>query len=160
MTTSRLTDLLTQALALSLAAACLILAGYKVLSLHNMENPPADMGLNFPEPKRKLITGDTILTDPMPTNAIGSATTEGAEGARVLQPYSNEAPIQDYRLLTVIDGVAFVEVLTLKGKQVMPLALGARLPGAGPVSRIEKRQGRWQLLAGDVRLVQDKPRPQ
>lgn len=157
MTKSRLTDLLTQALALGLAAACLFLAGYKVIALRNMENPPADMGLNFPEPKRKVITDDTILADPMPTNAVTRVGVDAVAGARVLQPYGSEAPIQDYRLLTVIDGVAFVEVLTLRGKQVMPLALGARLPGAGSVTQIEKRQGRWVLLAGEVKLVQEKP---
>lgn len=154
MNKSRFTDLLTQVLSLGLAAACLILAGYKVISLRNMENPPADMGLNFPEPKRKVITDEPVLVDPMPTNSTAEPESD-AEPPRVLQPYRAEAPIQDYRLLTVIDGVAFVEVLTLKGKQVMPIAIGSRLPGAGPVMRIDKRNGRWELVAGEVTLLSE-----
>lgn len=157
MNSSRFTDLLTQALVFCLAAACLGLAGYKVITLSNMENPPANMGLNFPVQKRKIITDDTILTDPMPTNTT-SRSGQGASGVpRILQPYSNEAPIQDYRLLTVIDGVAFVDVLTLQGKQVVPVAVGARLPGAGTVISIDKRQGRWELVAGDVKLTSARP---
>lgn len=156
MNKSRFTDLLTQALVFCLAAACLGLAGYKVIQLRSMENPPADLGLNFPAPKRKIISDDTILTDPMPTNTItrGSGMTRAP---RILQPYSDEAPIQEYRLLTVIDGVAFVEVLTLRGKQIVPVAAGARLPGAGTVEHIEMRQGHWELLAGGVKLTAVRP---
>ena len=151
MNKSRFTDLLTQVLSLGLAAGCLILAGYKVISLRNMENPPADMGLNFPEPKRKVITDEPVLADPMPTNSTAPPETDAAP-PRILQPYRAETPIQDYRLLTVIYGVAFVEVLTLKGREVVPVAVGSRLPGAGPVAHIEKRNGRWVLVAGEVTL--------
>ena len=57
---SKLTDILTYVLAVGLAAGCLAFAGHKVLILRAMENPPPDMGLNFPPAKRKVITDDTI----------------------------------------------------------------------------------------------------
>ncbi len=46
----KVTDLIAYALAFGLAAACLSFAGYKIVKLRGMENPPADMGLNFPSP--------------------------------------------------------------------------------------------------------------
>ena len=154
--TSRMTDALTYALAVGLAAACIAFAGYKVMKLRSMENPPADMGLNFPPPKRKLITDDTVLVDPMITQSTTPATPSARGEQRILQPFVAEAPIQDYRLLTVIDGVAFVELLTLKGRDIRPISVGTRLPGAGQVERIERVGGRWILVAGDVKLVAER----
>ena len=156
LTNSKLTDFLTQALAAGLVLLCVVFAGYKVMKLQGMDNPPADMGLNFPPPKRKIITDDSILVDPMTTGAVGFQGQDVDGTARVLQPFTNEAPIQDYRLLTVIDGVAFVEVLTLRGKEIMPIVPGARLPGAGRVERIVQVDGRWVLIAGEVRLVAER----
>lgn len=156
MTRSKFTDLVTQAAVFTLAAACLALAAYKVIQLRNMGDVPADMGLNFPEPKRKIITDDAIEADKMPTGSIdGTGSSESKWTPR--QPYFSEAPIQDYRLLAVIGGVAFVEVLTLKGKEVLPMVIGTRLPGAGTVQHIELRDGRWVLSAGDVKLVAERP---
>lgn len=148
----RFTDALTYFFAVGLAATCIAFAGYKVIKLHGMENPPADMGLNFPPPKRKMITDDSILVDPLTTGSTAGNSDAPEKPGRILQPYTAEAPIQDYRLLTVIDGVGFVEVLTLRGKEIIPLAVGAKLPGAGRVDRIGIRDGRWTLVAGDVTL--------
>lgn len=149
---NRITDALTYIFAVGLAATCIAFAGYKVLKLRSMENPPADMGLNFPPPKRRMITDDTILVDPLTTGSTGGTSEMPEKPGRILQPYTAESPIHDYRLLTVIDGVGFVEVLTLRGKQIMPLAAGARLPGAGRVDSIGIVDGRWTLIAGDVTL--------
>lgn len=153
MSISKLTDALTYAFAVGLAASCIAFAGYKVLALQAIDNPPADMGLNFPAAKRKVITEDTILFDPMPTNSIADAAGEVESPDRILQPYTDDAPIRDYRLLTVIDDVAFVEVLTLRGRNIMAMNRGAFLPGAGPVEAITYINGRWTLVAGEVRLV-------
>lgn len=151
---SKATDLLTYILAVGLAASCIAFAGYKVVILQAMENPPPDMGLNFPAPKRKVITDDTIQVDSLITGSTGaSGDSQARRRGRVLQPYTAEPPIQDYRLLTVIDGVAFVEVLTLRGRNILPLIAGARLPGAGQVERVERVGGRWTLTAGDVTLL-------
>lgn len=151
---SKLTDILTYVLAVGLAAGCLAFAGHKVLILRAMENPPPDMGLNFPPAKRKVITDDTIEVDSLITGSTGASGNAAArQRGRILQPYAAEPPIQDYRLLTVIDGVAFVEVRTLRGKDIIPLAAGARLPGAGQVEWVERTGGRWTLKAGDVRLM-------
>ena len=151
---SKATDLLTYILAVGLAASCIAFAGYKVVILQAMENPPPDMGLNFPAPKRKVITDDTIQVDSLITGSTGvSGDAQARQPGRVLQPYTAEPPIQDYRLLTVIDGVAFVELRTLRGKDILPLIAGARLPGAGQVERVERVEGRWTLTAGDVTLL-------
>ena len=154
--TSRMTDALTYVLAVCLAATCIGFAGYKVIKLRSRENPPADMGLNFPPPKRDMITDDTVLVDPMITQSTTPAAPLPGSARRILQPYVAGAPIQDYRLLTVIDGLAFVEVLTLKGREIRPISVGSRLPGAGRVERIERVGGRWTLIAGDVKLVAER----
>lgn len=151
-TSTKVTDALTYLFAVSLAATCIAFAGYKVLKLHGMENPPADMGLNFPPPKRKMTTDDMILVDPLTTGSTAGNPEVREKPGRILQPYTAEAPIQDYRLLTVIDGVGFVEVLTLQGKKIMPIATGAKLPGAGRVDSIGIVDGRWTLVAGNVTL--------
>ena len=150
--TPRTTDALAYALAVGLAAGCIVFAGYKVVVLRSMENPPADLGLNFPPPKRKVITDDAVVIDPLTTQSTAPIAAVPGRPLRVVQPYAAEAPIQDYRLLTVIDGVAFVEVLTLRGKEIRPISVGTRLPGAGPVERIARSNGRWTLVAGDVTL--------
>ena len=149
---TKITDALTYLFAVSLAATCIAFAGYKVIKLQGMENPPANMGLNFPPPKRKMITDDSILVDPLTTGSTAGDSLSAEEGARILQPYRPEAPIQEYRLLAVIDGVGFVEVLTLRGKEILPVIAGARLPGAGEVESIGVVDGRWTLVAGDVTL--------
>lgn len=152
---SRRSDLVAQIAALALAVTCAVFAGYKVMKLRGMENPPPDMGLNFPAPKRKIITDDSILVDSLTTGSIGPAVKESPSPHRPLQPYTSEAPLQDYRLIQVINGMAFVEVRTLRGKEVRLLTEGVHLPGAGTVTRISRRDGRWTLQAGDVTLLQD-----
>lgn len=151
---SRRSDLFTQMAALALAVTCAVFAGYKVMKLNGIENPPADMGLNFPAPKRRIITDDSILVDDLTTGSIGPVTEESAPPWRPLQPYTSEVPLQDYRLIQVINGMAFVEVRTLRGKEVKTLTAGSHLPGAGPVTRISRIDGRWTLVAGEVTLVQ------
>ena len=154
--TPKVTDALAYALAVGLAATCIAFAGYKVLKLRSMDNPPADMGLNFPPPKRKMTTDDSVEVDPLTTQSTAPAAAARVSRPRVVQPYVAEAPIQEYRLLTVIDGIAFVEVLTLRGKEIRPISVGSRLPGAGPVERIDRINGRWTLIAGDVKLVAER----
>lgn len=154
--TSRMTDALSYALALGLALGCLSFAGYKVIMLRSMENPPADMGLNFPPSKRKFITDDSIQVDSLVTRSTSTFDAASRQQARPMQPYTRRAPIRDYRLLTVIDGVAFVEMSTLEGKEIRPVAVGNRLPGADMIERIERIDGRWMLVAGDVKLVAER----
>ena len=44
----KFTDILTYALSFALAAGVIAFAAYKVVALNGMENPPANLGLNFP----------------------------------------------------------------------------------------------------------------
>jgi hypothetical protein len=151
---TRRSDLFTQMAAVALAVTCAAFAGYKVMKLNGIETPPPDMGLNFPAPKRRVITDDSVLVDDLTTGSIGPVAEESAPPPRPLQPYTSEAPLQDYRLIQVINGMAFVEVRTLRGKEVRTLTAGSHLPGAGAVTRISRIGGRWTLVAGDVTLVQ------
>lgn len=150
---TKLSDILTYVLSVALAVGSVAFASYKVIALNRMENPPVNLGLNFPPPKRKIITDEGAAADPLITQTITSGDGNAASVVRPVQPYSSEAPVESYRLLTVIDGVAFVELKTFRGKEIVPVSQGARLPGAGPVSRIERAGRSWVLTAGEVRLV-------
>jgi hypothetical protein len=147
---------LTYAFAVALAISCLIFASYKVIVLNGMENPPANMGLNFPPPKRTVITDDSIEVDSMTTRSVTPLSSPDTGTGRPLQPFSREAPVHAYRLLTVVDGVAFVELETFRGKDIAAVSLGAELRGAGKVELLERRDGRWVLVAGDQKLVSER----
>jgi hypothetical protein len=150
--TTKSSDVLSYVLAVGLAAACITFAGYKVFKLRTMENIPADLGLNFPPPKRKMITDDGIEVDPLATQSITPVDGPASAGP-IRQPYVNELPALSYRLITVVNGVAFIEIQTIRGKEILPAAAGARLRGAGTVRWIERRGGRWVVEAGDLTLV-------
>ena len=153
---SKFTDFLTYTLSLSLAVGCIAFASYKVTKLRMMENPPADLGLNFPAPRRKLITDIAVEVDPMSTQSVSPVPDNVRLPERPVQPYTSEAPVESYRLLTVIDGVAFVEIKTFRGTEIVPVAKGGRLPGAGTVETLERSDGRWTMVAGDVKLASER----
>jgi hypothetical protein len=52
----------------------------------------------------------------------------------------------------VVDGVAFVEIDLARGKTLLPVTVGTVLPGGMRIEAIERRDGRWILVAGPVRL--------
>jgi hypothetical protein len=152
-------DIVTYMVAVALAAGSIGFAGYKVFKLRGMENPPADLGLSFPPPKRKIITDHGVDIDKLTTNSTDPAGGGVApEEGQIRQPYSADfTPVESYKLLTVVDGVAFVELTTFRGTEIVPVTKGAKLRGAGIVDAIAKDGGRWTLAAGDVRLVTGNP---
>ena len=78
----KFTDIITYVLSLSLAAGVIAFAAYKVVVLNGMENPPANLGLNFPAPKRKVIM-DASSADPLTTQTLpllGRAVSAGLSG--------------------------------------------------------------------------------
>lgn len=146
----RLTDLATYGLSLVLAAGVLAFAAYKVAALNGMENPPANLGLNFPPPKRKVIMENGAAGAGLTTQSLAPA----ADAPRRL---ADEAGLRDYDLLTVIDGVAFVAVNGDEGRNLVPVTVGSRLPGGLTVSALQRRAGRWSLVAGNLTLEQRLP---
>lgn len=144
----KLADVLTYGLSLSLAAGVLVFAAYKVVALNGMENPPANMGLNFPPLKPKVIMqGPSLAADEITTQSL--APDRPPAGLRVM---AGATP--DYQLLTVLDGVAFVAVNGSAGKTLIPVTVGSSLPGGVTVSAIRQQAGRWQLVAGKLTLEQ------
>jgi len=142
----KFTDLLAYGLSLALAAGVVAFAAYKVVALDGMETPPANLGLNFPAPKRKVIMeGDPLTTQSLPARRERPAGRSGGNG------------LQAYELLTVVDGVAFVAVNGDQGKVLVPVTVGSRLPGGLTVSAIRQRNGRWWLAAGNLSLGQRPP---
>lgn len=152
-----LSDVMVTILSLMLAGWCAYFAGSKIYNLQSMENPPADLGLNFPKPKRKpTIAPRAVLVDPLITGSIDPFRSGAATPAEPAQPYRSDSPVLGYRLLAVIDGLAFVEVTTATGRNIAPFGRGSLLPGAGRIRNIEKINGRWQLAAGSITLAAER----
>lgn len=150
----RFSDTLTYVLSVALAVSVIAFAAYKVVKLSRMEDPPADMGLNFPPPKRKVILDPEPSSDPITTETITLASPRGAENIpRSWSPAYGPAD-HSYELLAVVDGVAFVEVGFSQRKALMPATVGTVLPGGLRVKTIERRNGRWVLVAGKFTLEQ------
>jgi hypothetical protein len=147
-------DIFFGGLLVGLAALCVYFAASNVIKLQNMDDPPADMGLNFPEKKQRRSAAEAVLVDPLVTGSINDPATnmDGSVRHRLVQPYTLDQPVLDYRLLTVINGIAFVEVTRLKGKEVLPVREGSTLPGAGLVEAIEKVGDHWRLVSSDLML--------
>jgi len=140
----KFTDILTYALSLALAAAVIAFAAYKVVALNGMENPPANLGLNFPAAKRKVIMQDG---DQLTTKSLGPAPRSGTQGDAAGDP-------DGYELLAVVDGVAFVAIDRGAEKTLIPVTIGSTLPGGLTVSAIRRRGGHWWLAAGNLSLEQ------
>jgi hypothetical protein len=145
----KFTDILTYVLSLALAAGVIAFAAYKVVALSGMEDPPANLGLNFPAPKRKVITDGPAGADPLTTQSLGAVPRAGAGDA--------PGAVLAYELLTVLDGVAFVAVDDEAGKTLVPVTVGSRLPGGLTVTGMGRRGGRWWLAAGPLRIEQGLP---
>ena len=142
----KFTDIITYVLSLSLAAGVIAFAAYKVIALNGMENPPANLGLNFPAPKRKVIM-DASSADPLTTQALPPP-------GRAVSAGLGEGALNAYELLTVVDGVAFVAIDGDQGKTLVPAMVGSTLPGGLTVTDLRRRGGRWVLVAGNLTLEQ------
>ena len=142
----KFTDIITYVLSLSLAAGVIAFAAYKVVALNGMENPPANLGLNFPAPKRKVIM-DAPPADPLTTQALPQA-------SRAVSACPRQGAPNVYELLTVVDGVAFVAIDGDQGKMLVPVMVGSILPGGLTVTDLRRRGGRWVLVAGNLTLEQ------
>ena len=156
----RFSDTLTYVLSVALAVGVIAFAAFKVVKLSRMEDPPADMGLNFPPPKRKVIVDPEPPSDPISTKTITLSSPREVERLpRAWSPVSGPGE-HSYELLAVVDGVAFVEVGFAQRKALMPATIGTILPGGLRVAAIERRNGRWVLVAGKFTLEQVRRLPQ
>ena len=144
----KVTDALAHGLSVALAAAVIAFAAYKVIKLNGMEDPPVNMGLNFPPAGRKIIIDQSITAaDPIITQTLGPAWPAAPAGGTAVN-----GPVQSFELLAVVDGVAFVEVGIARGKMLLPVTAGSVLPGGLRIDSITQHDGRWVLIAGPVRL--------
>ena len=149
----RFTDALTYVLSVTLAAAVIAFAAYKVIKLNGMEDPPANMGLNFPPPKRKIIIDQGVAdADPVITRTVTPVLTAPERRQTPVAGAALPGPVRGHELLAVVDGVAFVEINLARGKTLLPVTVGSVLPGGLLIESIEQRNGRWVLIAGPLRL--------
>ncbi len=149
----RFTDTLTYVLSVTLAAAVIAFAAYKVIKLNGMEDPPPNMGLNFPPPKRKIIIDNSLAgVDPIITRTVTPVLTAPERRQAPETGAALPGPVRGYELLAVVDGIAFVEINVARGKTLVPVTVGSVLPGGLLIESIEQRNDRWVLVAGPLRL--------
>jgi hypothetical protein len=165
----KFTDALTYVLSVAFAAGVIVFASYKVIKLNGMEDPPPNMGLNFPEPRRKFILDETAVADPIMTQTLAPAVAPEQEPLQQQQQEQQQqqqqqaaltGPVSSYELLAVVDGIAFVEIDLARGKTLVPVSVGTVLPGGLQIESITRQNGRWVLLAGPLRLEQVESLPQ
>lgn len=155
----KFTDILTYVLSVALAAGVITFAAYKVIKLNGMENPPANMGLNFPPLRRKVIIDEGAEVDPITTQSLGAVASPLTRLTRGISR-GGGGKISSYRLLTVVDGVAFIEMGVASGTVLVPVTVGSRLPGGHRVESITRQYGRWVLVAGGLTLGEQSLRDQ
>jgi hypothetical protein len=133
-------DRLFTILAVGLALTSGAFGGLMVVRLERMENPPVLMGIDF----SSLQEDAGAAADPIRTGTIvrsrPSPRSTGYRSAR----HGNTASLE-FRLLSVVDGVAFIEVAGPDGRQLWPVDVGSELPGAGRVMRIERNDNGWSI---------------
>lgn len=151
----RLSDAITYALSVALAAVVIAFAAYKVIKLNGMEDPPANMGLSFPPPKRQIIIDHSGEgADPIVTRTVTPMPVPPERPAATRSGAVPSGPVRSYELLAVVDGVAFLEIDVVRGKTLVPVTVGTVLPGGLRIESIERHDGRWVLVAGRLRLEQ------
>ncbi|MFM8746315.1 MAG: hypothetical protein ACKOED_06565 [Aestuariivirga sp.] len=152
----RLSDILTYVLSAGLAVAVLVFAATKIIALHGMEDPPANMGLNFPPlQKRELVMDGPGIADPITTRSLGTGLrTRISPSQAGSERQTSQFGGKRYELLTVIDGVAFVTVDSDADKTLVPVIVGTKLPGGLRVDAITQRDGVWNLVAGELVIEQ------
>jgi len=152
----RLSDILTYVLSSALALGVLVFAATKIIALHGMENPPANMGLNLtPLEKRGMVSDGPGISDPITTRSLGPGfRTRASQSQEASDRGATMVAGKRYELLTVIDGVAFVTVDSVEEKTLVPVTVGTKLPGSLRVEAITLRDGRWSLKAGALVLEQ------
>ena len=141
---SRATDLIVNTASAALAGGCAFFAGVMILRLENMEHPPADLGLNFKSMDKQQVAVDVEKADSQITGSTSRTARPAGTTAKLPR---NEPAVLDFRLLSVIDGLAFVEVSGPGGKEIWPVGKDDMLPGAGRILKIEHDQNRWQVFA-------------
>lgn len=125
--------------ALALAVASGGFGGLMVVRLERMENPPDMMGLDFSSLR------DDAVADPVQTGTISRRPFPATASRRGEAPPARRPQSVDFRLLSVVDGVAFVEVQGPNGSELWPVNVGAELPGAGQVIAIDRDANRWRI---------------
>jgi catechol 2,3-dioxygenase-like lactoylglutathione lyase family enzyme len=126
--------------ALGLALVSAGFGSLMVVRLERMGNQPVPIGTDLAGTAAdEVAAADSIVTGTI--GRVGPALPAGAIGR-----HRRQGPqALGFRLLSVVDGVAFVEVMGPDGNELWPVDIGATLPGAGQVTSISRDDNRWHV---------------
>lgn len=130
-------DLLLNLAAGMLAFACVVFAGQMIRLRYEADQARQTARVGPPV----LLSRDAaVLASPEVTGAIDRAPRRG-----LALKGSHDPDAMTLSLLTVVDGVAYIDVRSVRGDEIWPVGEGGILPGAGRVLRISQRDGRWRV---------------
>ena len=130
-------DVLLNLAAGVLAFACVVFAGQMIRLRYDADQARLMASAG---PPVLLSREAAVLASPDVTGAIDRAPRPGL----TLKP-AHDPDAMTLSLLTVVDGVAYIDVLRARGDEIWPVGEGGILPGAGRVLRISQHQGRWRV---------------
>ncbi len=138
-------DLLLNIAAGTLAFACVVFAGQMIRLRYDADQARQMVSAGHPVPT----LGETaVLASPEVTGAIDRAPLRGAGFQR-----SHDPDAMALSLLTVVDGIAYIDVRSARGDEIWPVGEGGLLPGAGRVLRISQHQGRWRVETANMTIT-------
>lgn len=115
-----LSDLLLNIASSAFAFACAFFAGFMLLKVEG--------GRGGPEALPVTVAGAQLraAADPLITGSVTPAERQRENtSATVVPPATYQAPAS-YKLLSVIDGTAFIEIADISGTRIWPVAAGDR----------------------------------
>lgn len=147
-------DILLNTVSIVLAFFSASFAGYMV-----MYGPPDRSG-NIPtvsvalqpfEASRSKL-GKYDMLDPIVTGSVTKGGGSGKDPRRAALELLQADPYLKYRLRTVIQDTAFVDISNGRSIVTLPVEVGEVIPGAGNVLRFERRRGKWIVVTGSSEI--------
>lgn len=147
-------DILLNVVSIVLAFLSASFAGYMV-----MYGPPDRTG-DFPavsvalqpfEASRSKL-GKYDMVDPIVTGSVTKSGGTGKDPRRAALDLLKADPYLKYRLRTVVQDTAFIDISNGRSSVVLPVEVGEVIPGAGNVLRFERRRGKWIVVTGSSEI--------
>jgi hypothetical protein len=96
--------------------------------------------------------GKYDIVDPIVTGSITRSGGTGKDPRRAAIELLQADPYLKYRLRTVIQDTAFIDISNGRSSVTLPVEVGEVIPGAGNVLRFERRRGRWIIVTGSSEI--------
>lgn len=153
-TTLTASDIALNLVSMVLAFFAAFFAGYMVLygpPKRTGNIPTVNVALEpFDTTRSKLGYYDTL--DPIVTGSVTKSPGADQEASRAAPELFPAGQHLSYKLRTVIQNTAFIDISNGRSIVTLPVEVGALIPGAGNVLRFERRRGKWIVVTGSSEI--------